>query len=305
MPSLRLPLLVLLMLASGCAHVRPASVTFEPTAALLPAGDGNGGRTIHELEGDTTRDLVLTGAAMAGTALLYRFDEKLGPSACRWCGRDAQGAVSLNRVDSFFRRRLIWCDPDAADAWSDRTLIATVAGTPALGALAASVDGAAGNWGKDTLVAVQSASFAVLLNTAVKLVAARERPFLHVRPVEREDCLPSPQPGAAPGNYLSFYSGHASAAFAAGVSAGAVASMRGYRLAPLVWGAGLAGATTTSYLRIAADRHYFSDVAVGAATGIAAGVLVPFLLHPRKSGNEQPAAAPRRAAMAFGLRLVW
>ena len=56
--------------------------------------------------------------------------------------------------------------------------------------------------------------------------------------------------------------------------------MRNYRLAPLIWAEGLAVAATTGYLRIAADKHYFSDVLSGALIGSAVGFMVPYLFHP-------------------------
>ena len=68
-------------------------------------------------------------------------------------------------------------------------------------------------------------------------------------------------------------------AFSIAVSAGTVASMRGYRWAPLVWATGLTLGATTGYLRMAADRHYFTDVVTGAVVGSAVGFAVPYLLH--------------------------
>jgi membrane-associated phospholipid phosphatase len=38
-------------------------------------------------------------------------------------------------------------------------------------------------------------------------------------------------------------------------------------------------AAATGYLRIAADRHYFTDVLAGAALGAGAGLTVPYLMH--------------------------
>ena len=58
--------------------------------------------------------------------------------------------------------------------------------------------------------------------------------------------------------------------------------MRRYRLAPWIWAAGLAVAAVTAYLRIAADRHYASDVTVGAAIGSLTGFAVPYLFHNPK-----------------------
>ena len=95
----------------------------------------------------------------------------------------------------------------------------------------------------------------------------------------------------SPGANYSFFSGHTGSAFALATSTGAVASIRGYRGAPWVWGVGLSLAAATGYLRIASDSHYFSDVLVGAAVGTAVGWLVPHLLHKERT-PPQPGAGP-------------
>ena len=43
--------------------------------------------------------------------------------------------------------------------------------------------------------------------------------------------------------------------------------------------AGLGVAAVTGWLRIAADKHYATDVALGAGLGAGVGVAVPLLLH--------------------------
>ncbi|MBU1241038.1 phosphatase PAP2 family protein, partial [Myxococcota bacterium] len=45
-------------------------------------------------------------------------------------------------------------------------------------------------------------------------------------------------------------------------------------------------AAAVAYLRIAGDKHYFSDVLTGAAIGTVMGVLVP-LLHKKQSGTSR------------------
>ena len=87
---------------------------------------------------------------------------------------------------------------------------------------------------------------------------------------------------------LSFFSGHTSFAFSLAVASGTVASMRGYRAAPAVWGVGLGAAAVTGYLRIAADRHYATDVMTGALVGSALGFAVPYLLHRRGRETREP-----------------
>jgi len=80
---------------------------------------------------------------------------------------------------------------------------------------------------------------------------------------------------------LSFPSGHTALGFSLATAAGTVATLRGYRHAPYVWGAGMAVAAFTGYLRLAADKHYASDVLVGALVGSLVGWAVPYLLHRR------------------------
>ena len=74
-----------------------------------------------------------------------------------------------------------------------------------------------------------------------------------------------------------------------------LASLRHYRLAPLVWGTGLGLATFTGYLRIAADKHYFTDVVVGAAFGSLVGFLVPYVFH--RADDSAPAMGAGRPAL--------
>ncbi len=66
--------------------------------------------------------------------------------------------------------------------------------------------------------------------------------------------------------------------------------MRGYRLAPLVWASSLPWAAVTGYLRIAADKHYLTDVLTGALIGSAVGFLVPFVFHRESAAHGDPEA---------------
>ncbi len=94
-------------------------------------------------------------------------------------------------------------------------------------------------------------------------------------------------------SHVSFFSGHTALAFSFAVSAGTIASMRSYPNAGWVLGSGLALATTTGYLRIAADHHYFTDVLVGAVVGSAIGWAVPKLhgTRPASPVEDRQASA--------------
>jgi membrane-associated phospholipid phosphatase len=46
-----------------------------------------------------------------------------------------------------------------------------------------------------------------------------------------------------------------------------------------VWTAGILFGVGTAYTRMAADRHYFTDVLAGAGIGTAIGAGIPLLFH--------------------------
>jgi membrane-associated phospholipid phosphatase len=127
----------------------------------------------------------------------------------------------------------------------------------------------------------------------VKFAAGRERPFVHALPADEKPLTAHPAD-----NNVSFYSSHTSFSFAVATASGTVASMRKYRSAPLVWAAGLVSAAAVGYLRIAADRHYFTDVLTGAAAGSAVGFAVPYLFH-RSRGLLAVVPAPGVGAEAL------
>jgi membrane-associated phospholipid phosphatase len=141
----------------------------------------------------------------------------------------------------------------------------------------------------DALLLTESVSVAAFLNQGVKFAVGRRRPF--AQDAAHRD-------GAD--NNLSFYSGHTSLAFSVAVAAASIATLRGYRGAPYLWALGVPLAALTGYLRMAADKHYLSDVALGALMGTAVGLLVPWL-------HRRPEASRLRVtpmAQAFGVSLT-
>jgi membrane-associated phospholipid phosphatase len=143
----------------------------------------------------------------------------------------------------------------------------------------------------DTLPVVESAVIAGLLNQGTKFLVGRQRPFVHYG-------VDPSRLGETDDN-VSFYSGHTTLGFSMAVSAGMVAHQRGYKLEPVIWATGLTLATTTAYLRMAADKHYFTDVMTGAVTGTAIGIAVPLLFHGDTLGdNMMIAATPNSLSIA-------
>jgi membrane-associated phospholipid phosphatase len=135
------------------------------------------------------------------------------------------------------------------------------------------------------------------LNQVVKFSTGRERPFVHALP--EADKPHTAQPND---NQTSFYSGHTNLTFSLAVAAGTVASMRGYRWAHWVWIVGLTVASLTGYLRIAADRHYLSDVLTGATLGSALGFVLPYAFHNRQAPPVSVSTLPHGVLVSLHFR---
>ncbi len=254
--------------------MRAAALVAAVTASLalpLPARPDP-----RPLRYDLRRDGAIAGTALAFWVGTELSKERLAPSACRFCG--------TNALDAAARDALVWGHDGharrASDVLAFGILPAALAGHQLLAARGAG-DGKEGL--VDLLIVAEAAALAATLNQIVKLSVGRQRPFV------RYGNWAGPSREPDPDDNLSFYSGHTTLAFALASAAGTVSSMRGYESTPWVWGVGMTAAATIGWLRIAGDKHYLTDVLVGAATGTAAGVLLPRLLHGRE--DEAPAAS--------------
>jgi len=213
---------------------------------------------------DGKRRLLHLGGSLAAGAV-YATSETvlkptLAPDTCRLC--------SPSSYDRSIRDSLRWTATERAATISNLSgyLLAPVV---ALGSLALATDDRSwGGWIDDAIPVIEAAAVAGLLNQTVKFAVGEQRPLVHFAPSDR--------PPTHDDN-LSFYSGHTTLAFAVATAAGEVARRRGYRAAPAIYATGYALGALTGYLRMAADRHYFTDIATGAATGIVIGLVIPAL----------------------------
>lgn len=233
-------------------------------------------------------DLAVDGAVTAGATALWLASEsqkaRLAPAECRWCAENA--------LDARARDLLLWSDAARASRASDVLAFGVLpAGIAAHQLLAARSAGDAKQGLVDLLLVAQAAALAADLNQLVKFSVGRQRPFVHHRNFADPSRAPDPD------DNLSFYSGHATLSFSLAAAAGTVSDLRGYKSAPWVWGAGMTLAAATSYLRVAGDKHYLTDVLTGAALGTAAGIALPRLLHPRKDGASASTAAVTAAPL--------
>jgi membrane-associated phospholipid phosphatase len=263
---------------------RPAAVLVALCVAAPPA------RAADEppvpLAYDWAVDGVVTGAFAAGTLTLILLRDDLGPLQCRWC--------TPGSVDGDLARSVAWANPKAASTLSDVLQVALPLGMLAYGVAEGYRLGQPSAGWSGALIVAESVSIAMLVNTAVKYAVGRARPYVWMG---TPDLYGNPHDAN-----LSFFSGHATFAFATAVSAGTVFMMQKLPGAPIVLGVGLGVAAFTSYLRMAAEQHYLTDMLVGAAVGSLVGWAVPVLFHPPRKGAPQPGALMPTPA---GIAIAW
>ena len=199
------------------------------------------------------------------------FKKELVPDEARW--------TKTNPLDDAVRDGLRWNGAHTDDANMASNLVLGAIPLAGLSALlftdregwSSPTSSRAKQAGYGALIMLESASVAMLANQVVKFIALRKRPYTRSSEYgtfEADD-------------HLSFYSGHTTTAFALAVSGAMLYDMRGGEHRAAVWTTALLLAAGVGYLRIGADKHYFTDVLVGALVGAAAGYLVPKLLHQK------------------------
>jgi hypothetical protein len=253
--------------------VRSHATALVLAIALVPAGVHAQDTTSAGLEYRASLEVPLTLAGVAGTLGPRLLTDETKTWSCKWCDRDEHGRDTLNGLDAAVRRQWRWSDREKAHKWSNVTLgLSLVAPTAAF---AAGRGGFEDGFGGEMLVVLEAAALNMAVTQGTKYLFRRERPWAHF-----DDPAWGPHKGSRE-SVLSFVSGHSSLAFALAVSTGSLASLRGDPGKEWVWATGLMCAAATAYLRVAADRHYFTDVLAGAAIGAAVGWAVPRLVDRR------------------------
>jgi membrane-associated phospholipid phosphatase len=216
------------------------------------------------------RDVAITVASLTGWLVAELAKSHLAPQTCRWCDEP------LNGFDAWGRRNLRWQQTGEAATLSSVTgfMLAPLVAY-GLDWEAARRDGDGSNVPADTILITQSMAIAADATEILKFTVGRQRPYLHP-PVPADVSTLS-----VADNNTSFPSGHATLAFSVVTASAEIATLRGYRLAPWIWRAGMPLAALTAYFRVAADRHYLTDVLMGAGVGSALGFGVPYLHRSR------------------------
>lgn len=230
----------------------------------------------HPLQFSMTEDLSITAAAAAvwGAELLLK--SEFAPLTCKWCDRNPDGTDSLNGLDKW-GKRLIWDSRSTADSASTAIVLALPFGIAGVDWLMANASGDQRATLEDLVMIAQATAISGAINEGVKDIAGRQRPYAHYG-------VSSGSPSRD--DNLSFYSGHSNVAFVLVTSAGTIAEMRGYPYAWTIWAVGMPLAGLTAYFRVAAAKHYLTDVIAGALVGGAIGAGVPLLFHHRIGGAQ-------------------
>ncbi len=220
------------------------------------------------------------------------------------------GPIGLDELQRLRPEQVNALDRMAVDQWSPRwrrgsdwMLAALLAGT----AVTVGVEGARA-WndgrGEDALslagMTVGVAALTVGLTTVTKALAGRIRPYAYngsMSPEERFRVTSREGPDV----FFSFFSGHASFAFAAATfSSTLVTDIHGSSTASnLMWGGTLGLAGLTAYARVRAGMHFPTDVLVGGVVGAAVGILLPRSFQKEEEDLAHALSSP----LQFSLRV--
>jgi membrane-associated phospholipid phosphatase len=139
------------------------------------------------------------------------------------------------------------------------------------------------SWGSaisDGVIYAEAMAISSSLVLLVRSTQVHPRPYVYNRDAPASERLKFEASG-------SFYSGHSNAAFLSAVYFSYTFSLRNpespYRGA--VWAGSLGAAALVAGLRVAAGKHYQTDVLVGAAAGSFFGWVFPYLHKKRPGGS--------------------
>lgn len=285
---------MLVLLAALCLAAEPSPAADAPVAFAAPSPRSGGARA-RPLVLRPAADITVTAILGAGWLVSeVALKKPLAPATCRWCAQNG-----LDVWASGIRAPLeLQSGADVASGVFG--FAAMPLATLGVNALVALHDNSAGYVLWDALLLLEATFAALAINQTVKFLAGRERPFAS----RLDDAGRAAVKDPADSN-LSFFSGHTTFGFALATAAGTIAKARGYRLWWLTWAIGYPIATLTAVLRMVADKHWLTDVLVGAAVGAGVGWAIPALFHPAVDDAEGPRVmlSPLPMGLAVTVRL--
>lgn len=256
--------------ASAACALLPACVLLVlagPSTAVAQTVDAPDSSLRLDIAGDAT--------VMALSLLALQFPTTLDDSIA-WRAPHLRDRSAVNPFDRIATRQ--WSP--AAGTASDVLLWAGVGGVFAASGIEALVHRhTARKWVIQGVVMAESLLVASGLTQLVKYSVRRARPQFYnpAAPASSRD---------EPNANLSFWSGH-TASVAAVLTSFAVVQWLDEPGGPLAWASVVAAGLvipTVAVLRVAAGRHYPTDVIAGGAVGVAVGVAVPFLHRWKPAG---------------------
>lgn len=239
--------------------------------------------------------LCLGGLAQASQAPLWKHQDYY------WLGAAALTAISGQTISTYVPDKKLGAEP-AFLPW-DKPLIGHQSSTAGLWSNILVGLGApiffdarlrGHSWERtyqEALIYAEILSFNSGLNLMVRATSVWPRPEYHSQGFDLNSAPPSVMG--------SFYSGHASSAFALATSWYMLSQERGD--SPWLAYAGFAGATAISTLRVAAGKHYPSDVIIGALVGTGLGYLITqrHLNATHSKGPTLSLGAPLQITLTF------
>ena len=271
-------------------------VPAAPGSTSLPATPAQPVWPAHGVPPVGTWDIVAAGAF--GAALLTVQFAVPAPTVPKWTAQNGfdTGIRSALRVSSEGGRQAMGYTSDA--------LVYLLIAAPFLNAtLVAGVEHERWDVAWRLLVLdAQTIFLATTITLSIQKAVARERPFV-------QECRtnPSLKECSSGGQNQSFPSGHTTAAFAA---VALECFHHGYLdTSHTGWGAAVCPLTVvaaigTGILRIAADRHWATDIIVGAAIGGLVGYAVPALHLLGEDKKDGPVLTPTISGTTVGLTLA-
>lgn len=219
----------------------------------------------------TGRELVIFGVGAATGVSALVLETRVEPLT-------TGEIAAFNRADvNAFDRRATYRFSTTADRLSDVTLAGGIAG---LGLLAVGTKPMRQDFKTVGVMYLETMLLANGVQRSVKNIVQRTRPFVY----NPDGPLADKQERRA---RQSFFSGHATNAFATAVFTGEVFQhyFPDSKLKPVVWIGSLSLATATAVLRYEGGLHYPTDLLAGAAFGSLVGWGIP-KLHEVKNRTE-------------------
>jgi len=265
----------------------PPGQTSVPVTPTWPA---------HGVPPVGTWDIVATGG-IAAALLTIQFAIP-APTVPKWTDTNAfdDGVRSAFRIGSEGGRQ-------AAALTSDILVYALIAAPFLNATLVAGVEHERWDVAWRLMVLdTQTILLATTITISLQKATARERPYAH-------ECRTNPSLSdcSLGGKYQSFPSGHTTAAFAA---VALECFHHGYLdTSHTGWGSAvcpltIVAAIGTAMLRIAADRHWATDIIVGASIGGLVGYAVPALHLLGEGKKDGPVVTPMVSGSTIGLTLA-